>query len=63
MSAFTDLSAFAAVPRLTGIRLAPDGTWLAVGVQSVAGEPGKYVSSIWRVETSRYKIARSNSAV
>jgi dipeptidyl aminopeptidase/acylaminoacyl peptidase len=53
LSAFTDLSAFAAVPRLTGIRLAPDGTWLAVGVQAVAGEPPKYVSSIWRVDAAR----------
>jgi dipeptidyl aminopeptidase/acylaminoacyl peptidase len=53
VSAFTDLSAFAAVPRLTGIRLSPDGTWLAVGVQTVAGEPAKYVSSIWRVDAAR----------
>src|SRR5580693_4358715 len=53
VSAFTDLSAFAAVPRLAGIRLSPDGTWLAATVQTVAGEPGKYVSSIWRVETAR----------
>jgi dipeptidyl aminopeptidase/acylaminoacyl peptidase len=53
VSAFTDLSAFAAVPRLTGIRLAPDGTWLAVGMQTAAGEPAKYVSSIWRVDAAR----------
>ncbi|HMH93330.1 MAG TPA: hypothetical protein VK586_19880, partial [Streptosporangiaceae bacterium] len=53
MSAFTDLTAFAAVPRLTGIRLSPDGTWLAIGVQTVAGEPAKYVSSIWRVDATR----------
>jgi dipeptidyl aminopeptidase/acylaminoacyl peptidase len=53
VSAFTDLSAFAAVPRLAGLRLAPDGTWLAVTVQTVAGEPGKYVSSIWRVDAAR----------
>jgi len=53
VSAFTDLTAFAAVPRLTGIRLSPDGTWLAIGVQTVAGEPAKYVSSIWRVDATR----------
>jgi dipeptidyl aminopeptidase/acylaminoacyl peptidase len=52
VSVFTDLSAFAAVPRLAGIRLSPDGAWLAVTVQTVAGEPGKYVSSIWRVDTA-----------
>ncbi|MGH3276774.1 MAG: S9 family peptidase, partial [Streptosporangiaceae bacterium] len=52
MSAFTDLSAFAAIPRVSGIQLSPDGTWLAVSAVTVAGEPGKYVSSIWRVDAA-----------
>jgi dipeptidyl aminopeptidase/acylaminoacyl peptidase len=52
VSAFTDLSAFASVPRLTGMRLSPDGTWLAATVQTAAGEPAKYVSSIWRIDTA-----------
>jgi dipeptidyl aminopeptidase/acylaminoacyl peptidase len=47
---FTDLSAFASLPRVTSLRLSPDGTWLAATVQMVTGEPGKYVTSIWRVE-------------
>jgi dipeptidyl aminopeptidase/acylaminoacyl peptidase len=46
---FADLSAFASLPRVTSLRLAPDGTWLAAAVQTVAGEPRKYVTSIWRV--------------
>ena len=51
MNNFTDISAFAAIPRLTSLRLAPDGSWLAAGVQTAAGEPLKYVTSIWRVDT------------
>jgi dipeptidyl aminopeptidase/acylaminoacyl peptidase len=56
VSAFTDLSAFAAVPRLSGLRLAPDGSWLAVTAQTVAGEPGRYVPSIWRVDAARADV-------
>ena len=52
MTSFTDVSAFASIPRLTSLRLSPDGSWLAVGVQTAAGEPRKYVSSIWRLDTA-----------
>jgi dipeptidyl aminopeptidase/acylaminoacyl peptidase len=48
----TDLSAFAAIPRVTSLRLSPDGTWLAATVQATAGEPARYVTSIWRIEVS-----------
>ena len=51
MTAFTDLMTFVSVPRVTSLRLSPDGIWLAATVQTVAGEPAKYVTSIWRVET------------
>jgi dipeptidyl aminopeptidase/acylaminoacyl peptidase len=48
---FSDLRAYAATARLTSLRLAPDGTWLAATVQTVAGEPPAYVTSIWRIPT------------
>jgi dipeptidyl aminopeptidase/acylaminoacyl peptidase len=51
-SRFTDISAFASIPRLTSLRLSPDGSWLALGVQTAAGEPRKYVASIWRLDTA-----------
>ena len=57
MSAFTDLTAFATLPRLSGLRLAPDGSWLAVTVQTVAGEPGRYVPSIWRVDAAAADVS------
>jgi len=52
VAVFTDLSAFVSQPRVTSLRLSPDGTWLAATVQTVAGEPAKYVTSIWRLETA-----------
>jgi dipeptidyl aminopeptidase/acylaminoacyl peptidase len=49
---FTDLTAFVSAPRVTSLRLSPDGTWLAATVQTVGGEPVRYVTAIWRVPTS-----------
>ncbi len=47
-----DLREYVTIPRVTALRLAPDGSWLAVVVQTVGGEPPKYVSSIWRIDTA-----------
>ncbi|MGB6454196.1 MAG: S9 family peptidase [Streptosporangiaceae bacterium] len=47
-----DLQEFVAIPRVTALRLAPDGSWLAAVVQRVGGEPPKYLSSIWRIDTA-----------
>jgi dipeptidyl aminopeptidase/acylaminoacyl peptidase len=47
-----DLREYVAIPRVTALRLAPDGSWLAAVVQTLAGEPPKYVSSIWRIDTA-----------
>ena len=47
-----DLQEYVAIPRVTALRLAPDGSWLAAVVQNVGGEPPKYLSSIWRIDTS-----------
>ncbi len=46
-----DLGEYVAIPRVTALRLAPDGSWLAAVVQTVGGEPPKYLSSIWRIDT------------
>jgi dipeptidyl aminopeptidase/acylaminoacyl peptidase len=47
-----DLADYVAIPRVTALRLAPDGSWLAAVVQTVGGEPPKYLSSIWRIDTA-----------
>jgi dipeptidyl aminopeptidase/acylaminoacyl peptidase len=52
MFSIGELEDFMAMPRVTALRLAPDGSWLAAAVQTVAGEPPGYVTSIWRIATA-----------
>ena len=47
---FHDLSDFAAIPRVTALRPSPDGSWLALSVQTLDADRKKYVTSIWRVD-------------
>jgi dipeptidyl aminopeptidase/acylaminoacyl peptidase len=49
VTSFHDLSDYIAIPRVAGLRLSPDGSWLAATVQTLGGEPRKYLTSIWRV--------------
>ncbi|HEY6277330.1 MAG TPA: S9 family peptidase [Streptosporangiaceae bacterium] len=48
---FDDLAGYIAIPRLTGLRLAPDGTWLAASVQQPDPDGKKFSSAIWRIPT------------
>jgi dipeptidyl aminopeptidase/acylaminoacyl peptidase len=48
---FHDLQDYLALPRLTGLRLSPDGDWLAVTVSALAPDGRTFKSSIWRVDT------------
>ena len=52
MTPFRDLHDYVAFPELTALRLSPDGSWLAVVVQTVNAEGKKFVSSIWRIDAS-----------
>ncbi|HEY7145157.1 MAG TPA: S9 family peptidase [Streptosporangiaceae bacterium] len=52
MTSFADLRDYVATPRLTGLRLAPDGSWLAAVIQGLSPDRKKYVSSIWRIDAS-----------
>jgi dipeptidyl aminopeptidase/acylaminoacyl peptidase len=47
---FHDLADFVALPRVTALRLAPDGTWLAAAVQTLSTDQKKYLTSIWRID-------------
>ena len=51
-SPFDDLNDYVAIPRMTGLRLSPDGSWLAATVQSLSPDKKKYVTSIWRIDTA-----------
>jgi dipeptidyl aminopeptidase/acylaminoacyl peptidase len=48
VTSFHDLADYVAIPRVTALRLSPDGSWLAAAVQTVGSDP-KYVTSIWRI--------------
>ena len=51
MTSFDNLGDYVAMPRLTGLRLSPDGSWLAATVQALSPDGKKYSSSIWRIST------------
>ncbi|HEX5188065.1 MAG TPA: S9 family peptidase [Streptosporangiaceae bacterium] len=58
MSQFRDLTDYVAIPAVTSLRLAPDGSWLAAAVQALGPEPGKFGTSIWRVDPLGGQAAR-----
>jgi dipeptidyl aminopeptidase/acylaminoacyl peptidase len=47
---FHDLKDFVAIPRPMGLRLSPDGSWLAAPVQTLSADGKKYLTSIWRID-------------
>ena len=47
---FHDLGDYLAIPRVTGLRLSPDGTWLAATVATVSADRKQMLSSIWRID-------------
>ena len=49
MTPFEDLHDYIAIPRVTGLRLSPDGTWLAATVQQPDPDGKKYSTGIWRI--------------
>jgi len=49
-SPFHDLNDYVAIPRVTGLRLSPDGSWLAASVQTLSQDRKKSVTSIWRID-------------
>jgi dipeptidyl aminopeptidase/acylaminoacyl peptidase len=49
VTSFDDLDDYVRLPRVTALRLSPDGSWLAAAVQTAEGKPRKYVTSIWRI--------------
>ena len=59
MTPFHDLQDYLALPRLTGLRLSPDGNWLAVTVSALAPDRRTFKSSIWRVDTGPAGPARA----
>ena len=46
---FEDLHQYVSIPRVTGLRLSPDGTWLAATVQQPDPDGTKFSTGIWRI--------------
>jgi dipeptidyl aminopeptidase/acylaminoacyl peptidase len=47
---FHNLNDYIAIPRVTSLRLSPDGTWLAASVQTLSADRKKYITSMWRID-------------
>jgi dipeptidyl aminopeptidase/acylaminoacyl peptidase len=49
-SPFHDLDVFAALPRMSGLTMSPDGTALVVAVSTPDQKSHRYSSSLWRID-------------
>lgn len=56
-SPFADLAAFAALPRVSGLALSPDGTRLVATLDQPDAKRAKYVSSLWEVDPAGLRAA------
>ena len=50
MDAFSDLDAYVALPRLSGLALSPDGTRLVTTVATLSPDRTSHVTSLWEVD-------------
>jgi dipeptidyl aminopeptidase/acylaminoacyl peptidase len=57
-SPFADLAAFVAIPRLGALALSPDGSRLAVSVQTLDAEKKKWQSALWEIDPAGAQPAR-----
>ena len=57
-SPFADLAAYVALPRVGGLALSPDGSRLAVPVQTLDAEKKKWQSALWEVDPTGERPAR-----
>ena len=53
-----DLDAYVALPRLSGLRLSPDGTRLVTTVATLDAKGTRYVNALWEVDPSGSRPAR-----
>ncbi|QMU69845.1 S9 family peptidase [Streptacidiphilus sp. P02-A3a] len=57
-SAFTDLSEYITLPRLSGLALAPDGTRLVTTVQELSADGTRYLSALWEIDPAGARAPR-----
>ena len=57
-NSFDDLDSYIALPRIEGLRLAPDGRRLVVGVALPDAENARYTKALWEVDPDGRRPAR-----
>ncbi|AXI81171.1 S9 family peptidase [Peterkaempfera bronchialis] len=57
-TAFHDLAAFTALPRVSSLALSPDGTRLVTAVQDLAADGTRYIGALWEVDPAGVRPAR-----
>ncbi|WP_246842757.1 S9 family peptidase [Allokutzneria sp. NRRL B-24872] len=57
-TSFDDLDAYIALPRIEGLRLAPDGSRIVVGVALPNAENARYTKALWEVDPAGRRPAR-----
>ncbi|HEX5406125.1 MAG TPA: alpha/beta fold hydrolase [Pseudonocardiaceae bacterium] len=55
---FADLDAFIALPRVEGLRLAPDGRSIVVGMSTLDRKKTKYTTALWELDPDGERQAR-----
>ena len=55
---YTDLAAYLALPRTSGLALSPDGTRLVTVVATLDGKATRWVSALWEVDPAGERPAR-----
>ena len=58
MTTFDDLDRYVALPRVSGLTLAPDGSRLVTAVATLNPEKTRYVTALWEVDPSGERPAR-----
>lgn len=55
---FHDLSAYVALPRLSGLAVSPDGTRLVTSVATTSPDGKRYVTALWEIDPTGRRPAR-----
>ncbi|MFD8076253.1 S9 family peptidase [Streptomyces sp. NPDC059718] len=57
-TAFHDLAAFLALPRVSSLALSPDGTRLVTSVQELSADRTRFIGALWEVDPAGERPAR-----
>jgi len=57
-TAFHDLAAFVALPRISALALSPDGTRLVTTIQELSADHTRFIGALWELDPSGIRPAR-----